>query len=666
MNNAKDIRKLLLYVDKIKFIKTERFSPVIYDNDMPNKDDYDAYVLWWNEQRRRCLEGYVVNKATNKGDNITITGRHYFYLNFCSIYGLKKGTKIKGEIAPRFTSLDFKKAYRMELMVAEDKDNLELKARQKGFSEFIAGAGLCYNFTFVPASVNVIVAGVDDDSEALFLKTERMLDGLVETEFYKERSPDKSDFKKASYKETIIDDEGRKRVQVKGFKSTIYSLTARNNPEAVSRLTPYWVIMEEGGKWQRDILLAAKGFIDPSLEAEGIKTGYEYIIATGGDMERGVADVEEMFYNPAEYNLLEFKNVYEEGESNTASFTPGWEFEKVDKDGNTLKKESVEKLQEERNQKKGKKLLELQAKKPFNPSEAFQVISGSFFSPGLRDALSRRRAYIKSHREEDIGVYGHLVENDPSDWGKGMKFHPGADRFGKEDIFIVERPNVDVDGKVPDNLYFGATDSYDVNESQTSESKGSCGILKGFLNAKNTYNMWVARITVRPEGDGTLFGGAEKFYEKTIKLMIYFNALNLLEWSKILLASFYERKGFEHLLVEKPAFLTSTWIKDSKASNRYGIDPSTKIHWLMLLEEFLVKDDYANVDKMFDCEQIEALAKYRLQKGYNCDITIHTSLNVVCLEEFKETMMNRELIEEAEIDVFDIGYQKMGEDIIHI
>jgi hypothetical protein len=37
--------------------------------------DYKAY---WAEQKRRCKEGYQV------GD-LRITGRHYFYLNFCPI-----------------------------------------------------------------------------------------------------------------------------------------------------------------------------------------------------------------------------------------------------------------------------------------------------------------------------------------------------------------------------------------------------------------------------------------------------------------------------------------------------------------------------------------------------------------------------------------------------
>jgi len=37
-----------------------------------------AYKEYWNEQTRRCLEGYEVS-------GVTITGEHYFYLNFSQI-----------------------------------------------------------------------------------------------------------------------------------------------------------------------------------------------------------------------------------------------------------------------------------------------------------------------------------------------------------------------------------------------------------------------------------------------------------------------------------------------------------------------------------------------------------------------------------------------------
>ena len=35
-----------------------------------------AWFEYWREQRRRCIYGYTVGGAT-------ITGEHYFYLNFC-------------------------------------------------------------------------------------------------------------------------------------------------------------------------------------------------------------------------------------------------------------------------------------------------------------------------------------------------------------------------------------------------------------------------------------------------------------------------------------------------------------------------------------------------------------------------------------------------------
>jgi hypothetical protein len=136
----------------------------------------------------------------------------------------------------------------------------------------------------------------------------------------------------------------------------------------------------------------------------------------------------------------------------------------------------------------------------------------------------------------------------------------------------------------------------------------------------------VARIIERPDE-------AEEFYEDSAKLCYYYYVQNLIEWSNVRIFDWYKRNGFEFLLKERPEFVLSTWIMKSKVENRYGIDPSTKIHWLGLLKKLLLSQGF--IDRMRDIDQVNAFIRYVLKKDYNCDITISSALCAVQIEEAK-------------------------------
>ena len=75
-----------MFKNTIKFSEAaEHFKKYgTYCEDPPDTIGYDKY---WDEQERRCKEGYTV-------DGVRITGPHYFYLNFCQIR-LTDSEKIK-------------------------------------------------------------------------------------------------------------------------------------------------------------------------------------------------------------------------------------------------------------------------------------------------------------------------------------------------------------------------------------------------------------------------------------------------------------------------------------------------------------------------------------------------------------------------------------------
>jgi hypothetical protein len=189
------------------------------------------------------------------------------------------------------------------------------------------------------------------------------------------------------------------------------------------------------------------------------------------------------------------------------------------------------------------------------------------------------------------------------------------------DFLIFEHPERDNLGNKFFGLYYGGTDSYDKDEAPTSNSLGSCSIFKGFLDVNHTSNIFVARYTGRP-------ATADMFYEATMKLCYYYQSMNLIEWSNVNIFKWYKDNGFEGFLKERPEIAYAN-VKDSKASNKYGIDPSTKSVWLLKYRDYIE----VNYDRMYDVEQIEKAIKFRHDKDYNCDITISSSLAILHAED---------------------------------
>lgn len=631
------------------FVDTKRFSPVIYNPEeaMPD-EDHPEYGAWWLEQYRRCVKGYIVPKATRRGHDVWISGRHYFYLNFWIIYAKLDGVDRKEKRNPKFLSLDYFKFMTLERMYLEKKDNLYDKARQLGFSEF-ASCIVGYNFMFFPNSVNVIVAGQGDYAEKTMENVIGGLNNLSNSEFYKRRSPDRSAYIKSSYTEVYEDpDTGEKRTLYKGFGSEVYCITAKNNPQAVSRLSPSFVVFEEVGKWSKGLLKETIEFITPSLYAEGVKTGYAIYIGTGGDMEESVSDVQEMTYNPKAFNLLEFDNIWEEegqaGKEKVSSFTPSYEFAIIDEDGNALIEESKKFIESTWNDKSPTEKYRAMTQKPFYLSQMFMVATGGFLGETAMIRLNDRKRWILNNKHEQLAFRARLDWIDAFDWTKGVIMSP--DEEGR--FIIQQEPERDLYGKVWINLYNAATDSYDKDESNTSASMGSCTIFKGVLDAEHTYRHWVARVTERPREDE---GGSYAFYEDTIKLCMYYGECeNLIEYSNVLIFDYYKRKGYEYLLKGRPSMVISQYVKDGQANQRYGIEQSFIPHALNMWRDYIKQDDYAAIDKMYDVEMIEAFARFRRDKNYNCDITISCALNVAAS------------IEDQEIGVYSSGEEDIPGD----
>lgn len=586
------------------FKDTHLFSPVIHSGLCRAHPRSLEYRLWWEEQRRRCIDGYDVN-------GVHISGNYYFYLNFWKIRGVDPKSGRKDLISPKFLDMDFEFFDEVDKARKLGKNMCVAKRRQVGFSEKTASM-VGHEYTFFDHSQSLILAGEEKYSNATMRMVIRGLNSLKNTEFYKRRTPDGLDYIQAKYR--VIENGVP---TWKGSFSEIYNITCKNNPQATVGKSPSFVLFEESGKFPG--LCSTYRYLQPSMEANFKKTGFAIMIGTGGEMESGADELEEVFYKPEVYDMMEYTNDWGEGFSDkkVCYFVPAWKFAVIDDNGNSLKSESlklIEKKREEaRNSKDASNWIQVITQMPMTPEECFMRTGGNMFPI---EKLNARLAAIRNSRELLYSAQrGHLEwVKDSLGVIKGVEWTPDQNN-GK--FIIYEHPEKDGNGQVFLNLYKAATDSYDRDEARTSDSKGSCQVFKTFKDINSTSRKFVARVTDRPKT-------ADDFYEMTAKLCWYYMCPNLIEWSNIGIFKWYEQKGMAHFLKERPRVAYAN-VKDSKSNNKYGVDPSTKQYWLTRYRDYIKE----NVEKMDDTEQIIAAINFRDEKDYNCDITISSALCIV-------------------------------------
>ena len=106
---------------------------------------------FWREQYIRCKNGYTVN-------GYTITGDHYFFLNFYTLPLVDKVEKSGGgrpEGFPNFSEAQYQWFHYYEMAKRTRKHCNMMKARGVGFSEINASMAACM-FTIIRQSMSII------------------------------------------------------------------------------------------------------------------------------------------------------------------------------------------------------------------------------------------------------------------------------------------------------------------------------------------------------------------------------------------------------------------------------------------------------------------------------------------------------------------------------
>lgn len=652
-----------------KYQNVELFSPVLYDQEQlppkynPNWEVYDGtgktkkllyidyppdYVRYWAVQRERCINGYTIG-------GVHITGRFYFYLNF---WRIRTKTKGKSYSPPRFLDLDKEFFDLVEEAVKADVNLLLLKRRQIGFSEKSA-AIVAHEFTFFSTSFSLIAAGEKAYAEGTMQKVTMGLNQLSPQnsngarEFYKRR--DIKDVSKEFITASFVSDN----VEV-GYLSSVEAVTVNANPSAVVGRVCTIAVLEEAGV--NGVLIPTYALLLPAMmEQDRLDGRLVLIIGTGGVKGAGVYQFKEMYYSPQEYRLLAVKNTYERVPSDdlVCPFFPAWKFYIMDHDGNSYKAQGIKLIEEARSKiaHKAEQLAIAKMNMPLTPSEAFTSSTESLFNTAKLQArldelytLNRRNPLATKGRFETLGK------------NKGVKFVPapldqqwakdadGDDLYPVEIYEFPETDGQDFLTRTPEqvlnfnpsgetarkygNLYFGGLDSYDKDQAASSDSLGSCSIFKGYFSSSKTSNTFVARLTWRPKTK-------EKFFEQSMLMCYYYyGAKNLIEWSNITIFDWAIHNGYAWLLQERPRS-TYANIKETVASNKYGVDPNTKNVWIEHMKSYI--EDYAH--SLLDMKSVERFLQFRAQKEngrkYNCDITIG---NLLAYENARDRMQRLERV----------------------
>lgn len=558
--------------DALRFQKTGK-----YTNAIPGTRDYKEY---WDEQLKRCTEGYSVG-------GMHITGDHYGYLNFAQIkltseseekVAKRKSSASKIITFPDFWDGDYEYFNAVKKARDAGKHMLVCKARRKGYS-YKNGFIVANRYNTVPNSVSLIGAY---DKKYLFpdgtmtMSSEYLNFFNEHTAWRKRRLVDKSDYIESGYKVT---ENGI--VVKKGYKSKILALSFGDNPGSARGKDATLVLFEEGGRFPnlKESYMSTK----PTLEDGIYTTGMIIVFGTGGGGSVNWEDFEEMFYDPDLYNLLSFENIWDEGAGGTycSFYVPDYKNKPgfIDEYGNSDEagaRAYEEQLREEKKKSKNPNALTMHvAEYSFTPREAF-LRSGSNIFPIVE--LNKHLGMLETTKKyRDAQYIGELVTDEIAPYGIKWKPNDSLVPITKFPLYksddsegclvIYEHPIYEADGTIPFGRYISGFDPYDQDESDTT-SLGSVFIYKTFSKDLSG-RVLVAEYTGRAET-------SNEFYKNTRNLLTYYNCKTLYENMLKGFKIYMEQTNNLHLLKQQPKILKDI-VESSTVRRGYGIHMSTPI-----------------------------------------------------------------------------------------
>jgi hypothetical protein len=540
-----------------------------YTGFLPGTKDYYDF---WDTEKKRCLYGYEV-------DELHITGFHYFYLNYCPIdravdEELPDGTiqSKRERTFPAFYDGDWEYFQEIDKARAENKHMIVLKARRKGYS-YKAGAMLARNYFFIRNSKNFVFAAQKEYliGDGLLSKAWEFLSFIDDnTAWSQPRLRDREMHKMSGYKKKVNGLE----IEM-GMKSQIMGVSLKDAPDKVRGKAGELVFFEEAGSFPG--LLKAWEVTMPTMR-QGSKTlGLMVAFGTGGTEGADFEAMEEIFYNPAAYDCMEYENIWDKGAMGSICgyFIPiqinldGF----IDKDGNSKKNKAFIYEEGMRNKKKGaadaKSLDQYIAEHPFSPQEATLQVTANLF-----DVASLQEQYnkIKVHGLQSQGTIGELYYSSanevmfrPSASLKAVtKFPHRKDADNTGAVVIYESPYRNAKQQVPRNMYVLCHDPYGQSKSADSTSLGSAYVLKRPNNISRPDDIIVASYVGRPNS-------SDEYNRNLFMLADYYGCKIGFENDRGEVIAYAKRHRKLHKLQEEFEMLDKKDLQSKKVKRQYGM-----------------------------------------------------------------------------------------------
>lgn len=544
----------------------------------PNSNPNSEYRKHWDEEVRRCREGYI-----RESDGEWVTGFLYWFLNYCPmmvnkvIPGTRKAVRV--ESFPFFFEGIYWRFHYLHQAREAGKHAIELAKR---------GCAKSYSLASI-MSHNLILG---ESSEV----KRRVI--TVLTAYQKEYLSDSKDgtlskfkpginfsFKNTPFPRLMLKNSPNEMAWQMGYKdefgiesgslNQVLAVSAKDDSEKL-RGKRGWILFEEMGSFKG--LLSLYDITRKSVEDGDYTFATMYLVGTAAEDESDFSSAKTLLYNPDGYNILAIENVYDrpkQGKPTFGFFFPSYVNRAgcYNRDGvSDVTKALIEILLARHKAKYSadpKSVLRVIAEDPITPAEAIIKVKAAYF-PTV--ALTERLAQLDSdpHAFDDVYI-GNLTLTS----GNKVEFRISNDipirKYGVDNstvgaLEIFEMPEKQVNGEDFNLRYIMGHDPVDNDQAESSS-----------LSSTFVLDLFTDRIVAEYTGRQAF---AEDNYEIVRLLCLFYNAKCMYESNKKGIYAYFSRMQCTHLLADTPEYLRDKQMIKYSAfgSNAKGINASAAIN----------------------------------------------------------------------------------------
>lgn len=570
----------------------------------PNSNPNSEYRKFWDEERRRCWEGYV-----RESDGAWVSGYHYWLLNYqpMLVNVVEKGKKkaIRKESFPFFfEGIDWRFHY---LYQAREKGHHGIELAKRGCGKsYSLSAIMGHNLILGESEesrrrvITVLTAYqkeyLKDDKDGTLSKFKPAINfSFANTPFphlMLKNSPNEMSWQMGYKDEYGIE---------KGSLNQVMAVSAKDDSGKL-RGKRGWILYEEMGNFKD--LLSLYDVTRKSVEDGDYTFACQYLVGTASEKESDFTSAKTLLYNPEGYNIYALDNVYDkpkQGKSTFGYFFPAYINRAgcYNEDGvSDVVKALIEILLARYKAKYSadpQSVLRVIAEDPITPAEAIIKVKAAYFPiTSLTERLSQIDQDV--HAFDDVYV-GKLVQGKEE-----VEFILTDDvpirKYGVENdtpgaIEIYEMPQKDRSGKVPNTRYIIGHDPVDNDQAESSS-----------LSSTFVLDLWTDKIVAEYTGRQAF---ADDNFEIVRLLCLFYNATCLYESNKKGIFAYFKKMNCTHLLADTPEYLRDKQlIKYSNfGSNQKGVNATAAINmyannlirdWLMKPVTFTVQNGIESLE----------------------------------------------------------------------